>query len=198
VSDQFPPPPETGPVQPPAPPTYPGYPPQGQRPPLGAYPPPAPAYGPVTDQRPGTVTGAAVTTIVVASLGLALFTVIGLLAVSGIDEFIEGMSGSPGLESYTESEIRDMATFLGIVFLAFAFWSLVTIVTASLSLRRHNWARIITIITAGGWAALGVFNIVTGNGAGILTLAIGVTVVILYLVGQANAWYNGKNVGSRA
>jgi len=165
---------------------------------LGAYPPPAPAYGPVTDQRPGTVTGAAVTTIVLASLGTLLFGILGLVALLARDTFAEEMFGATGFENFTESELRDIAVVIGVVALGLAVWSLVSIVTASLSLRRHNWARIITIITSGGWAALGLFNLVTGNPAGVLMVAAGVTVVILYLVGQANAWYNGKNVGSRA
>jgi len=195
VSDQVPPVPP-GPEQRPdasQPPQYPGAVPPPPQAGMGAYPPPAPAYGPRVDRRPGTVTAAAVTAIVLAALGTVFWGLTGMFAVVAQDEFVDELHNAAGFEGYSRSELTDLAGVVGILCVCIAAWSVFTVVTASLSLRRHNWARIVTIITSGGWAFFGVFSVVIGVPVGIVAIGLGVTVVVLYLVGQANAWYNGTN-----
>ncbi len=207
VSDQTPPAQPSDPQgqqSPPPLPPYPGGadgqsqqpgaypPPPGAYPPPGSYPPPG-GYGPPADERPGTVTGAAVTSIVLASLGMLLFGIVGLFALAAGDEFVDEMYGTTGFENFTRGELEDIASVIGIVCLAVAAVSLLTVVTATLSLRRHNWARIVTVIVAGGWIVMGVVNLVFGSPGGVLTIAAGATVMLLYLTGRANAWYRGKN-----
>lgn len=187
----YPPPPNQAQTQPQ---TQAAYPP----PPLGpqGYPPPAqqadPGYAsygmPV--RRPGTVTAAAWITIVLASLGTLFCLLVGGLGLAVQDDFVEGMADSSGL---TISEARDIATVMGVMGILGAVVCFVSIITAALSLGQRNWARIITVVIAGGWSLLGLANLAMGEPAGILTLGLGITVIVMYFVGSANAWYSAKN-----
>ncbi|MGH3307907.1 MAG: hypothetical protein ACRDOX_09470, partial [Nocardioides sp.] len=83
-----------------APAQQPGY---GQPPPYAgqqpAYGQPGYGYGgPATDKRPGSVTAAAVITLIFSGLSLLLFAFFLVAMVVAKDEFLDEMTGQPGFE----------------------------------------------------------------------------------------------------
>lgn len=163
-----------------------GYQPYGQQP-YGA-----PSFGGGDpDKRPGTVTAAGIITIVMSSLGLLLFGIalVALIAARDdvIDEIDTELADQPGMEDITGD---DLANFLIAVLLIFVIWCLIAIVTGVLSLRRQNWARIVTVISAAMTALISLVAIMSGISA--ISLIAGVAVIVLYFTGGANDWYSRK------
>jgi amino acid transporter len=173
------------PAQPAQPPAY-GAQPYGQQP-YGAV-----SYGTSDpDKRPGTVTAASIITIILSALGLVGFgilaVILGVARDDVIDEINREMEGQPGFEDVTAD---DLATIMIVIFVVLAIWSLIAIVTAVLALKRQNWARIVTVISAAGTALSSLLGITSGVSAVTLIAAIGV--IVLYFTGGANEWYSRK------
>lgn len=121
------------------------------------YAPPPPSYAaprPGGHERPGTVVGAAVTTIVSSALVLAML-VIGLAFVLGNRSDFEGaitdeMAGQPAYDDLDPSVLTGVA--IGAM-LVFVLWAVVAIVLAVLMLRGSNPARIALVVSSFAAAA---------------------------------------------
>jgi hypothetical protein len=175
--------------QPAQPPAY------GQ--PYGQQPPAQQPYGQQPygtsdpDKRPGTVTAASIITIIFSALSLAGFVILAAVAqVSDdlADEVTREMEGQSGMEDFSTQELLNIVTGM---FVVLAIWSLIALVMAFLAMRRQNWARIVTVVSAAMTALLsllGIASVVSG-----LTLIAAVAVIVLYFVGGANEWYSRKN-----
>lgn len=166
--------------------------PYGQQP---AYGQPPPAYGPPgawqplppdpdADKRPGTVTAAAVLTMVFAGLTAALFA----FAMAGLvverDAFLEELDNEPGLEDVNPD---DLFAVLMIVLAVFLVWSLVAIVLAILVMRRSNLARVLLIISAAMSALFSLLAILSAVSAA--SLIAGISVLVMLLSGSARDWF---------
>ena len=177
--------------------------PYGEQPQYGAQPPygqqspysqqPLAYTGPVlpnpdADKRPGSVTAAAVLTIVFSGLTLALlvFSMIGLAVER--DSFLEELDNEPGLEGVSPDDLFALMVILLGVFLV---WSLVAIILAILVLRRSNAARILLIISAVMTALFSLLAILTAVSA--VTLIAGISVVVMLLTSSARDWFARKH-----
>ena len=163
-----------------------GQPPQYGQPPAYGQPPvyyggSAPAD---PDKRPGTVTTAAVLTMVFSGLALAalLFAMIGLSVER--DSVLDEFESEPGFEDVSAD---DLFAVLMIVLGVFLVWSLAAIVLSILVLRRSNVARILVIISAVMTALFSLLAIASVISA--VTLAAAVAVVVLLLTGGARDWF---------
>ncbi len=155
---------------------------------------PAPPYGygnptgPDPDKRPTTVTIAAVVTMVLSGITLAIL-VIGTAAL-GIarDEVVDQLEGEPGLEGIDPSQI---VSVLFVVFGAFIVWCLIAIVLAIFAMRRSNGARIGLVVSSALTAALSLLAITSGTS--IITLVAAIAVIVCLFAGGASQWYSRKS-----
>ena len=151
-----------------------------------------PSYGTTNpDKRPGTVTAASIITIVFSAIGAIVFVILAAAVQSSDDIFDEinrEIEGQPGFEDYDAGDILNIITVIMVVF---AVWCLIALVLAVLAMRRQNWARILTVISAGMSGILSLLGIASGVSA--LPLIAAIAVVVLYFTGGANDWYRGKN-----
>ena len=180
-------PPGENPYGQPPPPAYGGaQPPYGQPQPYGGTPPPRDP-----DKRPGSVTAAGILTIAMSSFGLLLFGIvlIALLAVRDdvIEEIDNELADQRGMEDFSGD---DLANLLIVVMAVFMVWCLIAVVTGALSLRRQNWARIVTVISAAMSGLLSLLAI--GAVVTIVPLMAAIAAIVLYFVGGANEWYSRK------
>jgi hypothetical protein len=137
------------------------------------------------------VTAAGILTIAMSSLGLLLFGIVlvALLAVRDdvIEEIDKELEDQPRMEDISGD---DLANVLIAAMAVFMVWCLIAIVTGALSLRRQNWARIVTVVSASGSALFSLLAI--GSVVSILPLVTSVAAIVLYFVGGANEWYSRK------
>ena len=144
--------------------------------------------GPDPDKRPTTVTIAAVVTMVLSGITLAIL-VIGTAAL-GIarDEVVDQLEGEPGLEGIDPSQI---VSVLFVVFGAFIVWCLIAIVLAIFAMRRSNGARIGLVVSSALTAALSLLAITSGTS--IITLVAAIAVIVCLFAGGASQWYSRKS-----
>jgi len=209
-------PPAPEPSAPPAPSTYPQQPEQPQQPqpygqpygqpqqpygypqqpygqqPYGApaYPPQYAGYGPVDpDRRPGTVTAAAITTMVLSGITglLTLLGLVGLLVSK--DDFMDAFRDAMEEEGVTSSG-TDLDTAYGAMVAVvglFAVWCLIAIVLAIFVIRRSNGARITLVVSSVMTALLSLVAI--GSLVSGITLIGAIVVIVLLFTGGANEWF---------
>lgn len=169
--------------------------PYGQAPdPYGQVPHPygqQPVYGAPTgdpDKRPGTVTTAGIVTIVTSTLSLLLFLVVTIgifVARDDVEDAInDELSNQQGMEDISAG---DLTALVLAVMLVFVVWCLSAIVLGILTLKRHNWARIMLVVSAAVSALLSLLGITSGVSA--LTLIASVAVIVLLFTGGANQWF---------
>ena len=144
--------------------------------------------GPDPDKRPGTVTAAAVVTLVCAGLTVALFLIAMVVLAVERDAFLDEFGNEPGLEDVSPD---DLFAVMMIVLGVFLVWSLVAIVLAVLVMRRSNVARILLIISAVMTALFSLLAI--GSLVSAATVIAGIAVVVLLLTGGAGDWFARKN-----
>jgi hypothetical protein len=166
-----------------------------QPPPYGpqqpAYAGPSRPYGgPASDNRPGSVTGAAVLTLIFSGLTLLFDAFLLIALVVERAEFLDWITRRPWFEdSGISAESAFGATVvLGCVVLV---WCLVAVILAVLVLRRSNAARITLVVSAAVTALLSLLSIDILVPAA--TLLAAVAVIVLLFVGGANEWFKGKN-----
>jgi hypothetical protein len=185
-----------GPAQPFGQPAY------GQQPAYGA---PAPAYGapagPPSDKRPGTVTAAAVNTIVLSAVAI----VGGVLAVFGIlvarDEIVAEVERQIAADPTMEQQLQGfdpsfvVTITIGVV-IGFAVWALLAIVLAVLAMRRSSVGRIGLVVSSVLTALLAVLPTFTTI-VPVFWLIGSIAVVVLLFTGGASQWYSrtGAPVG---
>jgi len=182
--------------QQPAQPPYgqqPAQPPYGQQPAQPAYGQQPHGHGPASDKRPGSVTAAAVITLIVSVLSLLVLLLVFVLIVASGDEIraeIERQvrSQNPNVSTADLAGALDAIAVLSAVFAA---WSLIACVLALLVLRRSNAARIMLVVSSAVTALVSLvpafFVLLPG-----LNLIASITVIVLLFVGGANEWFKGK------
>jgi hypothetical protein len=160
-----------------------GQPPAYGQPPVYGQP---PAYGqpPDADKRPGTVTTAAVLTLVFSALSVVLFAIAAVALSVERNSFLEEIENEPGLEDISADDLFAVMMVLIGVFLV---WSLVAIVLAVLVMRRSNVARILLVISAAMTALVSLLTILSV--VTVVPLVAAVAVVVLLLTGRARDWF---------
>ena len=141
-------------------------------------------------KRPGTVTTAAVITMVGAALGLLSGVI--LMAGLSIDP------GTLGDEIQADASFQQLGWDLDQVLAALwvtsvilVGWSLSAMVLAIFTLRRHQWARWLLVGSALATALLSLVAI--ASIVSFLPLVMSVATVILLFTGGANAWFAGRD-----
>lgn len=188
--------------QPPGPAQPFGQPAHGQQPAYGA---PAPAYGtpagPTSDKRPGTVTAAAVITIVLSAIAI----VGGVLAVFGIlvarDDIVAAVEREVANDPTMEQQLQGfdpsfvVTITIGVV-IGFAVWALLAIVLAVLAMRRSSVGRIGLVVSSVLTALLSIVPTFTTI-VPVFWLFGAIAVVVLLFTGGASQWYSrtGAPVG---
>ena len=174
-----------------APAQQPGY---GQPPPYGgqqpAYGQPGYGYGgPASDKRPGSVTGAAVITLIFSGLSLLLYAFILVALVVARDEVLDEITQEPGFEDTGISADSAFGAIVAVVCVLLV-WCLIACILAVLVLRRSNAARITLVVSSAVTALFSLLAI--GSLVSAITLLAGVAVIVLLFVGGANEWFKGK------
>lgn len=160
--------------------------PYGQQPYGAAYAPP----GQDPDRRPGTVTAAGITTIVLAGLSFALYAIVALLTVLVRDDMIEAIEDGLSPSQRDAFSGDDMATVITVIVVVFAVWCLIAIFLGIFAMRRSNVARILLVISSAMTALVSLLGITSGVSA--VTLIAGVAVIVLLFTGGANQWYSRR------
>ena len=138
------------------------------------------------DRRPGTVTGAAWTTIVLSGLMAAIFGFVALALLVARDQVVAEMSNVP--EMRDAGIDPDAAVGLLVAVMAgLVLWALIAIVLAVFVLRRSNVARILLVISAAVTALGSLLSITSGVSAVLLVGA--VATIVLLFAGGANDWF---------
>jgi hypothetical protein len=179
--------------QPSPPPPYgapygqPGY---SQHPGYGAAPqqPGYPAYGAaasVPDRRPGTVTAAAVITIVLSSLSIlggVLIAVVGATMAQDMEDELDKRGYDTG--GITTHEFVVGLSVLGVVM---ALVSLAALIAAIFVLRRSAAARIVLTVMSALCIAVSLVGIASGGS--VVTLVGAIVVIVLLYRRPSNAWF---------
>jgi len=162
-------------------------PPYGQQP---AYAQPGYGYGgPASDKRPGSVTAAAVITLIFSGLSLLLYAFILVALVVARDEVLDEITRQPDFEDAgisADSAFGVILAFVGV----FLIWCLIACILAVLVLRRSNAARITLVVSSSVTALFSLLGI--GSGVSAITLIAAVAVIVLLFVGGANEWFKGR------
>ncbi len=146
----------------------------------------------VTDSRPGTVTAAGWTTLVVSGLMLLLFGFIAVAMIVAKDDVLTEIDKAirdSGQSSTTFTAEDAFGLVVGIV-LAIAFWCLIACVLAVFAMRRSRVSRVLLVISAvvaGLFSLLGIQSVVT-----VVPLFACIAVVVLLFTGGANEWYRDR------
>ncbi len=145
------------------------------------------------DRRPGGVVAACVLTWLfsAAAAGLLVLTGLALLLEPArlIAPIIDQIESAPRLQDAgITSATAEPLLWAAIVF--YLIWSLVACVLAWLTWRRHSWARILLVVSAGGVVALTLVTILFGGGLIALPYLLACVVAgALLLGGSANRWF---------
>lgn len=159
-------------------------------------------YGPspYPRSRPGTVTAAAVITMVMSVLtgGVWLVSGIALLVVSeqDIQEFFDRRQGRQALQDlqdagYSESDVTGFLDVGGGVLIAVGLLMLAVVVPAVFLLRGSSVARVLVTIASATTLLIGLFFTVTAV-IGIVWVVPAAIVLVLLFVGDAGSWFAGR------
>jgi hypothetical protein len=179
-------PPQQNPYgQPAQPPAY------GQPSPYGQQSPYGHAYGaPTSDKRPGSVTGAAVITLVVSGLSLLIYAFVLIALIVAKDEVLDAITQDPDFEDFGISPDSAFGAILAF-FAVFLVWCLIACILAVLVLRRSNAARITLVVSSAMTAVFSLLGIASLVSA--IPLLAAIAVIVLLFVGGANEWFKGRN-----
>jgi hypothetical protein len=140
------------------------------------------------DRRPGTVTAAAVTSLVMSGIVLLIFALVavGLVVARSqvLDEFAQEAA-------FDEIDSGDLLTLVLVICIAIAVWCAVAMVLAVLALRRSNVARILLVVSAGLSAAFSLLAITSL--ISLVPLIASVAAIVLMFSGGAGDWYARKD-----
>lgn len=152
-----------------------------------------PAYGAPYQQgrdpekRPGTVTGAAITTIVLSGLSFLLYGVLTIITLVARQDMVDAIEDELSAEQRDMFSGDDLATFVTVLFVVLTVWCLIAVLLGVFAMRRSNVARILLVISSAMtvvFSLLGITSIVSG-----LTLIAGIVVIVLLFTGGANDWF---------
>jgi hypothetical protein len=167
--------------QPAQPPAY------GQQPSYGQ-----PGYGyggPATDKRPGSVTAAAVITLIFSGLSLLLYAFILVALVVARDEVVDEITRQPDFEDAGISADSAFGVIVAFV-VVFLVWCVIACILAALVLRRSNAARITLVVSSAVTALFSLLAITSLVSA--VTLLAAVATIVLLFVGGANDWFKRR------
>jgi len=136
--------------------------------------------------RPGTVTAAAVLTIVTSALVLLAGLGFVVLGAVGSEAFYDGIRDG-GRGAYDDFDNQDLETLVLVIGVVLAVWSAVAIVLGVLVLRRSSVARVLLVISAGlslVFSLLAILSLISA-----LTFIAAVAAIVLLFVGGANDWF---------
>ena len=139
-----------------------------------------------SDSRPGTVTAAAVITIVTSALVLLAGLGFVVLGSIGSEAFYDGIrdGGRGAYDDFDNEDLQALVLGIGVVL---AGWSVAAIVLGILVLRRSSVARVLLVISAA--LSLVVSLIAILSLVSVLTFLAAVAVIVLLFVGGANDWF---------
>lgn len=144
-------------------------------------------------KRPGTVTAAAVLSVLGALLGLLA----GVILMAGLaidpDSLSEELRSDPSFDQLGMG-LDQVLAVLWVSAAILVGWSLSAIVLAIFTLRRQQWARWLLVGSATASALLSLVAIVSI--VSILPLILSVATVILLFTGGANAWFARRDTQS--
>lgn len=144
-------------------------------------------------KRPGTVTAAAVITILLSALVLVGSVIVAVALIAVRDdvtaEIEKAIAEEPSLESVSAASITNGALAVVLVVLV---WSLIAIVLAVLAMRRQNWARITLVISAVLSLALSLLGTIAAVFPAVWLIG-AIAVIVLLFTGGANQWYAGRS-----
>ena len=138
------------------------------------------------DRRPGTVTTAAVITIVTSALVLLAGIGFVVLGAIGSETFYDGVrdGGRGAYDDFDNDDLQALVLGIGVVL---AVWSVAAIVLGVLVLRRSTVARVLLVISAALSLVLSLLAILSLVSA--LTFIAAVAVIVLLFTGGANDWF---------
>ena len=137
-------------------------------------------------KRPGTVTAAAIITIVLSALVLVLGLLVIVVGAADSQEFYDSFrEGSGG--TYDDISDEDIRTVLMVAGGVLAVWSAAGVLLGVLVLRRSSVGRILLVISAVMTALFSLIAILSI--ASVITLIAGIAVTIMLFTGGANDWF---------
>lgn len=151
----------------------------------GSYP---SGQGGGSGKRPGTVTAAAVLTLLGAIGGLLM----GLLLMAGLSIDSDTISNEVRKDPSFEQmgwDVDQVLSVIWVVAVILTLWSLSAMVLAVFVLRRQQWARWLLVASAAVSALLSLLAILSV--VSILPLILSVATIVLLFAGGANAWFSG-------
>lgn len=141
------------------------------------------------DRRPGTVTAAAVITMVLSSLAAAggiVFAILGAADRGGLRKQL--VDSSSFRDQYSISDIDAVITAMVVVSIVTVVLGLLAIVLAVGVLRRSRVARVLLTVLAAITIVPSAFA--SFGAVGLPWLAGAITVIVLLYVGGANRWFS--------
>ena len=159
--------------------------------PYGQQPPPSP----YPLKRPGTVTAAAVITIVLSGLATVFWGLIMLAVTIATQDVYDGLADDPNFrEMFDQFEVTpdDVKTFVLVTGLIIVVFSLVAIIVSVMVLRGSGVGRFLLTLLSIPTALLGLVFFPIG----LLWTGLAITVLVMLFVGEAGAWFAGKKAGA--
>jgi len=146
--------------------------------------------------RPGTVTAAAIITMIFGALTGIFWLIVGLLALLSSDAIVDEANASPeALDfldqmGFTASELDNAITRIGVVSLVIALLSFAIIPAAVAAMRGSNAGRIVVVIGAVVTLLLSVLTLAVGNVFALLWIVAAIAVIVLLFVGDAGRFFS--------
>ena len=156
---------------------------------------------PYPARRPGTVTAAAVITMVMSALtgGFWVLIGVGMLVANEtqIRDYLESQEGRDALEGsgLTSDDIIRYVDVSGAISLAIGALMLLAIIPAVFLLRGSQVARVLVTVAAVVTLLIGLFFTVTAV-IGIIWVVPAAAVLLLMFLGEAGSWFAGKKAGA--
>ena len=153
------------------------------------------SYSSDPHKRPGTVTAAAIITIICAGISFLLMALAALMLAVAKDEAREQIEKEPAFEDAGIS--ADTLIDAGVaIFGVLALWCLIATILGFMVLRRSNGARIALVVSAAVSALVSLLGITGGVTA--ITLIASIAVIVLLFTGGASEWFKGRNAAPAA
>jgi hypothetical protein len=148
-------------------------------------------------KRPGTVTAAAIITMVMSAITGGFWLLLGIAFLAGGDSFTDDFLNEPegrdlvDQTNLTDQEFRDAISAFGVGALVAGLLMLAVVLVAIGVLRGSNVARILLVICS-VLTLLISFFFIPAYGLGLLWMAAAVAVIALLFVGGASSWFASK------
>jgi len=148
-------------------------------------------------KRPGTVTAAAIITMVLSVITGGFWLLMGIAFLAGGDSFTDDFLNEPQGRDFvnelnlTDQEFRDAVSAVGVGALVAGLLMLAVVLVAIGVLRGSNVARILLVICSVLTLLISILFI-PAYGLGLLWMAAAIAVIALLFVGGASQWFASK------